>query len=536
MHSLSLITMSVTSQELNYLIWRYFQESGLELCTYALQKEANAHLLDEKLESKVTAGALVRLIQKGIQYLEMEAEARRYSMPNGVMTGPADDAYSLLHALTLEEIPLEEEEEKEPPKEVTANGDSKTAAVQSAQVQSAQVQADLGPLPLPLHDLKASTHVFGSQVSCWCPSESSQIIALGTSEDSASILTFERNSKEPKIVSLLHPAASKEERDITALSWNPTGTLLVTATFDGKMRVWTGDGKIRHLLSLHRAPVLVTKWNKPGSLILSVDCTNTVVVWDALTGDIKQHFQGKTSSDEEVLAMDVSNASSMPYSLGNDADWVDTYTYACTGESASIMICKVGEETPLLRFKGHTQGINCIEFDEASQLLASGSDDHTIRIWHGKSPVSIITLVGHRGPVMAVKWIPLNSTELSTLLDPLSAAEGAGSLLASGSIDGTIRIWSPTRGVCLAILALHESPIFICQTSPDGKYLASGGVDGVLVIWDVASIRPDPKPSADRAIARYQPEKEECVNTITWSPNSLKVFVGYASTSVMVDL
>jgi len=81
--------MSVTSDELNYLIWRYLQESGKlytrftllaitndaghELTTFALQKETNAHLLDEQFASHISVGALVSIVQKGIQYMEVEA-------------------------------------------------------------------------------------------------------------------------------------------------------------------------------------------------------------------------------------------------------------------------------------------------------------------------------------------------------------------------------------------------------------------------------------------------------------------------------
>lgn len=538
--------MSVTSQDLNYLIWRYFQESGLELCAYAMQKETNAHAMDKDLESKVSTGALVRLVQKGIQYIEVESEAWKSISPNAVAPTSLD-AYSLLHALTLKPISLEE---ARPPGlaigvDKNANGDSTIQDIKSSikSAKNGQVQVEMVPKVYPLRDLTVSFSTVGSQIARWRPKVSTPTLALGTSESNASILTFlgqgndsNVTNSEPQTLCLLHADAPKEERDITALSWDPSGSLLVTATFDGKMKIWTVDGKLTHVLSLHRAPVVAIKWNKPGSLIVSVDCTNTVVVWNAFTGDVKQHFQGRGSTDEEVLAMDTSNTNSTPYSLGNDADWVDTFTYACTGDNASIMIYKVGEATPLLDFRGHTQGVNCIEFDETSQLLASGSDDHTIRIWHGKSPVSIVTLAGHQGPVMSVSWIPLDSTELSTLLDPLAPTESNGSLLASGSIDGSIRIWSPTRGICLEILVLHESPIFICQTSPNNKYLASGGVDGVLVVWDISNIRPNPHPSADHAIARYQPEKEECITTISWSNDSNRLFVGYNSTSVIVDL
>ncbi|KAL3840449.1 hypothetical protein ACJIZ3_025040 [Penstemon smallii] len=63
---------SITSAELNYLIFRYLNESGFTHSAFALGYEAgiNKSTIDGNL---VPPGALVTFIQKGIQYLELEA-------------------------------------------------------------------------------------------------------------------------------------------------------------------------------------------------------------------------------------------------------------------------------------------------------------------------------------------------------------------------------------------------------------------------------------------------------------------------------
>ncbi|KAK9366517.1 WD40-repeat-containing domain protein [Lipomyces kononenkoae] len=65
--------MSISSKELNYLIWRYLQESGFSHSTYAFQHETEADSLDEKYGPATPIGLLVSVFQKGLHYMEIES-------------------------------------------------------------------------------------------------------------------------------------------------------------------------------------------------------------------------------------------------------------------------------------------------------------------------------------------------------------------------------------------------------------------------------------------------------------------------------
>uniref|UniRef100_A0A803RCE5 LisH domain-containing protein n=1 Tax=Cannabis sativa TaxID=3483 RepID=A0A803RCE5_CANSA len=66
---------SITSVELNYLVFRYLQESGFTHSAFALGYEAgiNKSPIDGNL---VPPGALITFVQKGLQFLEMEANLK----------------------------------------------------------------------------------------------------------------------------------------------------------------------------------------------------------------------------------------------------------------------------------------------------------------------------------------------------------------------------------------------------------------------------------------------------------------------------
>ncbi|MEC4815826.1 MAG: hypothetical protein SAK29_21510 [Scytonema sp. PMC 1069.18] len=64
-------------------------------------------------------------------------------------------------------------------------------------------------------------------------------------------------------------------------------------------------------------------------------------------------------------------------------------------------------------------------------------------------------------------------------------------MLASGSDDNTIKLWNNTSGESICILQEHTKEVDRKEVtsiafSPDGKTLASGSVDQTIKIWRVS--------------------------------------------------
>lgn len=59
--------------------------------------------------------------------------------------------------------------------------------------------------------------------------------------------------------------------------------------------------------------------------------------------------------------------------------------------------------------------------------------------------------------------------------------------LATGSHDGTVRLWDTTTGECVWVYRGHHSQIYRVDISSDGKLLASAGVDGIAT-WNIAGV------------------------------------------------
>ncbi len=100
-------------------------------------------------------------------------------------------------------------------------------------------------------------------------------------------------------------------------------------------------------------------------------------------------------------------------------------------------------------------------------LLASGSLDSTVKLWDVVAQTDAATLAGHAAAVGSVAFSP------------------NGMLLASGSYDGTVKIWDVNARTDIATLDEGAVPITSVAFSPDGTTVASGAADGMVKLWDV---------------------------------------------------
>ena len=109
-----------------------------------------------------------------------------------------------------------------------------------------------------------------------------------------------------------------------------------------------------------------------------------------------------------------------------------------------------------------------LTMDLKNNILATGSADSTINCYNLTNGNQTHAFKGHSGVVSTVKLHPLKN------------------LLVSGSNDNTIRVWDLDLKKCVGVLDLHVSVVRdLCF---HGSFLYSCSRDQVVIKWDLDSM------------------------------------------------
>jgi WD40 repeat protein len=151
---------------------------------------------------------------------------------------------------------------------------------------------------------------------------------------------------------------------------------------------------------------------------------------------------------------------------------------ASASDDRSIRLWDLQTRKQPLILRGHTQFAKSVAFHpHLKTILASGSRDRTIKIWDLQVQKEKYTLLGHNHGVNALTFNP------------------DGTILASGSSDKNIKLWNSETGELITTLSGHRLAVNAIAISPARSssphgLLASGSSDSCIRIWNLLTFEP----------------------------------------------
>lgn len=271
----------------------------------------------------------------------------------------------------------------------------------------------------------------------------------------------------------------------TGLAFSPDGKMLACSTADG-ICFFNASGQ--QLMS----PVKVRERDS-GSLQFSPDGRYLAVsLFVAQSG----------SGDREVCLWDVGKGQVVRSLV--DAKLRDNISYAPDGNSLAILchppcirIWRPWENGNLPLFAGHQAEAWTVAFSPDGKTLASGGDDHVVRLWDIQTGLQK-GMLRHPSLVSRLAFSP------------------DGQSLATACFDNCMRLWDLSRGATRWSLHGQITKPRCLTFSPDGRQLALAGGNGKTALVDVAT---------GTELFRLE-GKDSMITALAYSTDGSRVFVG----------
>lgn len=135
------------------------------------------------------------------------------------------------------------------------------------------------------------------------------------------------------------------------------------------------------------------------------------------------------------------------------------------------------EAKPLQQWPVDAGAVTVLASTPAGTTLASGHVDGKIRLWQADNGKLLRVLEGHSDMIGASGGAGL-------------AFSPDGKTLASASHDNTVRLWDWGKGKSLLVLEGHNDNVYSVAFSPDGRWLASSSADESIVLWNARTGEP----------------------------------------------
>lgn len=159
---------------------------------------------------------------------------------------------------------------------------------------------------------------------------------------------------------------------VMSLSWSPHGHYFASGGWDKTVRIWSQDhASAQRLLIGHDTPISALAWHPNGAYVFSAsdEMDKSIRMWAIGNGDCVRVLTGHT---DYICALEVAPNGKI---------------LASADTGGNIFLWDIEKASRIKRCRGHGRGgIWSLSFSVESNVLVSGGQDNTVRVWDVEMP------------------------------------------------------------------------------------------------------------------------------------------------------
>lgn len=291
-----------------------------------------------------------------------------------------------------------------------------------------------------------------SEVSCLAISPDNTLLAMGFDGKGISILDIKNiDIKKQNLQESLFISAPEEEGlisnfNVSKIVIDFDNNLYSSGDNETKIKQWSmKNGKcLMELDDGHLSPVICLSTAR--DLLASGDNNGQIIIWDLQRRFDPKKIEGAHKGP--VTAIILSQENDLLYSGSQDK---------------TIKVWNTKFSTLEFSLEGHNDTINGLAL--AKDLLASGGNDNLVKVWDLNTKKEKMRFDGHNDNVTSLDFSP------------------DGGLLVSSSLDRSIKVWNVKKHELKKTLEGHTDQIKCLVVSTDGRKIISSASNDVRV-WN----------------------------------------------------
>ena len=283
-----------------------------------------------------------------------------------------------------------------------------------------------------------------------------------TASEDGTARVFDASSAEP-IGNAIH-----HQGRVNAASFDRSGRRIVTASDDRKIRLWNLENGNVIEITAASAPIVEATFDSTAAFVLSVSADGDATIWNAASGVAVSRF-GLARGDAEA----VTNASFSPDGsrvvavlTDGTARVIDTRTGRPVGNALEEPVDLTNEPRgTIVSARFDRRGARVLTTSIAAGAGGQGSIA-VARLWDAATGALLPISMKHADWITTADFSP------------------DGSLVLTGSRDGSARVWDMATGRPLGAALHHARSVVSASFSPDGSRVLTASDDGTAQLWD----------------------------------------------------